>query len=217
MAELKNIAIYGAGGFGHEVACILNKINAVEPTWNLIGFFDDGVEKGKPISHFGPVLGNIDDLNAWDNSLAVVLAIGNPAVVKLLANKISNEKIFFPNIIAPSVSFLDRESVQMGKGNLILSNCLVSCDVKIGDFNIFNGFIPVGHDVEIGNYNVVMPSVNISGAVKIGDCNFFGVQSVVLQCLKVGNDTRIGANSVIIRNTKDGNLYMGNPAMKVKF
>jgi serine acetyltransferase len=69
----------------------------------------------------------------------------------------------------------------------------------------------------MGNYNVVMPSVNISGAVKIGDCNFFGVQSVVLQCLKIGNDTRIGANSVIIRNTKDGNLYMGNPATKIKF
>lgn len=217
MAELKNIAIYGAGGFGREVACIINKINAIEPTWNLIGFFDDGVEKGKQISHFGLVLGNIDDLNAWDMPLAVVLAIGNPNIVKLLANKISNEKISFPNIIAPSVTFLDRESVQMGKGNLILSNCLVSCDVKIGDFNIFNGFIPVGHDVEIGNYNVVMPSVNISGAVKIGDCNFFGVQSVVLQCLKIGNDTRIGANSVIIRNTKDGNLYMGNPATKIKF
>lgn len=217
MAELKDIAIYGAGGFGREIACILNKINAVDPTWNLIGFFDDGVEKGTQISHFGSVLGNIDDLNAWDKPLAVVLAIGNPKIVKLLANKISNENISFPNIIAPSAYFLDKESVQIGKGNLILSNCLVSCDVKIGDFNIFNGFVPVGHDVEIGNYNVVMPSVNISGAVKIGDCNFFGVQSVVLQCLKIGNDTRIGANSVIIRNTKDGNLYMGNPAMKIKF
>ena len=47
--------------------------------------------------------------------------------------------------------------------------------------------------------------------------NFFGVQSVVLQGIKIGNDTRIGANSVIIRKTKDGNLYLGNPATRMKF
>ena len=56
---MQDIAIYGAGGFGKEVACILNKINEIQPTWNLVGFFDDGVSKGTPISHFGPVLGRI--------------------------------------------------------------------------------------------------------------------------------------------------------------
>ena len=42
---MKKIAIYGAGGFGREVACLLNKINEVEPTWDLVGFFDDGVTR----------------------------------------------------------------------------------------------------------------------------------------------------------------------------
>ena len=217
MAELKDIAIYGAGGFGREIACLINRINENEPTWKLVGFFDDGVEKGEMVSHFGPVLGGMQELNVWQSKINVVVAIGIPSTIKKVVEKIDNVNVEFPNIIAPNVTFLEKESVLMGKGNLICSNCLISCDVKIGDFNIFNGFVPVGHDVEIGNYNVIMPSVNISGAVKIGDCNFFGVQSVVLQRLKIGNDTRIGANSVIIRNTKDGNLYMGNPAMKVKF
>ena len=36
------IAIYGAGGLGREIACVLKKINMVTPTWNLLGFFDDG-------------------------------------------------------------------------------------------------------------------------------------------------------------------------------
>ena len=62
---MKQIAIYGAGGFGREVACLLNKINEVEPTWELVGFFDDGIEKGTQVSHFGKVLGGIDELNAW--------------------------------------------------------------------------------------------------------------------------------------------------------
>ena len=55
-AIMKDIAIFGAGGFGREVACLIRIINesASEPKWNLIGFFDDNPElKGKMISHFG--------------------------------------------------------------------------------------------------------------------------------------------------------------------
>ena len=38
---MKDIAIYGAGGFGKEVACLIKRINEQEPTWKLVGFFDD--------------------------------------------------------------------------------------------------------------------------------------------------------------------------------
>ena len=36
-----NIAIYGAGGFGKEVACLIDRINRNGGDWHLIGFFDD--------------------------------------------------------------------------------------------------------------------------------------------------------------------------------
>ena len=39
---MKDIAIFGAGGFGREVACLIKRINKQQPnTWNFIGFFDD--------------------------------------------------------------------------------------------------------------------------------------------------------------------------------
>lgn len=42
---MKDIAIYGAGGFGREVACLIERINKARetPIWNFIGFFDDGI------------------------------------------------------------------------------------------------------------------------------------------------------------------------------
>lgn len=46
----KNIAIVGAGGFGRETACCLRAINGESPSWNLIGFFDDGVPAGTEMS-----------------------------------------------------------------------------------------------------------------------------------------------------------------------
>ena len=39
---MRDIAIYGAGGFGREVLAMLEDINAKDHGFNFIGFFDDG-------------------------------------------------------------------------------------------------------------------------------------------------------------------------------
>jgi sugar O-acyltransferase (sialic acid O-acetyltransferase NeuD family) len=214
---MKDIAIYGAGGFGKEVACIINKINSVNQIWNLIGFFDDGVEKGKEISHFGKVLGNLIDLNLWDKPLNIVFSIGNPQIIRSLVLGIKNPLVEYPNIVHPDSSFSDPQTLSIGKGNIITRGSTFSCDVKIGDFNQFNSISALAHDVIVGSFNVFMPLVRISGEAGIGDSNFFGIGSIILQGVKIGNNTRIGAGSLVIKKTRDGCLYMGNPAKKVDF
>lgn len=213
---MKQITIYGAGGFGREVACLLNKINEENPTWELVGFFDDGIEIGKEVSHFGKVLGGINELNAWPTELSVAFTIGNPKTVEMLVSKVTNPKIQFPNIIAPTVYFADPETFKIGKGNIIQKHCSFSCDVTIGDFNVMDGADVFGHDDVVGSFNVFMPAMRISGEVTIGDGNFFGVGSIILQQIKVGNNIRLGAASVLMRKPKDGHLYMGNPAKKIE-
>lgn len=213
---MRKIAIFGAGGFGREVACLINKINEKSPTWEFIGFFDDGIEKGTK-NEYGQILGGINELNAFQEDLSIVIAIGNPKIVEKIVKNITSKKIDFPNIISPDLVYLDENSCSLGFGNIITTGCLISCNVHIGNFNILNGFIPIGHDVKIGNFNSIMPSVKISGEVIIGERNFFGVGSIVLQQLKIGNDTVIGANSLILRNTKDGVTYVGNPASIIKY
>lgn len=211
---MQNIAIYGAGGFGKEVACILVKINEKQPTWNLIGFFDDGIEKGTSISHFGIVLGGIDELNNWGSPLSIVFAMGTPKLISLVYNKIVNHKIDFPNIIHPEVFIADAVSLKMGKGNVIVRACSFSCDVELGSFNQMNSISSLAHDVKVGSFNVFMPLSRISGGAQIGDLNLLGIGSVVFQNVKIGNHTRISAGSYVMRNTKDGFLYAGNPAKK---
>lgn len=217
MQEIKKIAIYGAGGFGREIACLLNKINEVEPTWDLIGFFDDGISVGTDVSHFGKVLGGIDTLNSYPEKLSVVITIGSPKILKLIVSKITNPNIDFPNIIAPTVYFSDPETFRIGKGNIIQKHCSFSCDVTIGDFNVMDGADVFGHDDVIGSYNVFMPAMRISGEVRIGNENFFGVGSIILQQIKIGDNVRLGAGSVLMTKPKSGCLYMGNPAKRTEF
>lgn len=212
---MKDIVIYGAGGFGREIACLLRLINEKSEEWNLIGFLDDDEKLWGTKNEYGTVLGGADWLNEYNKELACAIAVGNPNAVQAIVGKIKNPNVSFPNLYAPTVTFLDKENLHIGQGNIICTNCFISCNVTIGNFNMFNGYIPLGHDAVIGDYNVIMPSSNISGGVRIGNCNFLGVQSVVLQNVKVGDNTRIGTNSVVMRKTKDGFLYIGNPAKRV--
>lgn len=212
---MKDIAIFGAGGFGGEVACLIQQINnyfdSSELQWNLVGYFADEATIGEK-NEYGILLGGRKELNEWDKPLGLVIAIGNPKAVKSITESIINPNVYFPNLVAPDVTFYDLEKVHIGKGNIICSHCLISYNVTIGNFNIFNDYITIGHDVVIGNYNVLMPAVRVSGNVRMGDCNFCGVDSVILQGIKIGNDTKIGANSLIFQKTKDGHTYIGNPA-----
>ncbi|MBA4322178.1 MAG: serine acetyltransferase, partial [Odoribacter sp.] len=179
---MKDLAIYGAGGFGREIACLVHEINRScgEPQWNLIGFFDDGKAIGGK-NEYGSILGGIDELNSYAKPLAVILTIGKPSTLAFLVGKIKNKLIEFPNIIAPDMRYLDKNNMSMGKGNIFFSKCSLSCNVRIGDFNIFNSSIAIGHDTKIGNFNSFMPGTRISGEVIIGDQNFLGVSSIVLQ------------------------------------
>lgn len=213
----RDIAIYGAGGFGRETACLIGLINRQSPQWRVIGFFDDGIAAGEQTG-YGPVLGGLDILNSWPTPLSVAIAIGTPQTVRTLTERIKNPNIDFPNLIAPSAVVADPASLKMGRGNLVCGFSWLSCNVVMGDFNLLNGYITVGHDARIGSCNVFMPSCHISGGVEMGNCNFFGLNSAVLQYVKIGSDVRVGAGAIVMRNaTKEGSLYMGNPAMRVKF
>lgn len=212
---MNNIAIYGAGGFGKEIAYLIDFINQKKKTWNLIGYFDDQNEKkGNKFNHLD-VIGGIEDLNQYRESLSIIFSIGNPKVVQNIYDKIYNNNIVFPNIISPDCIFLDPKNINLGKGNLIMPQSLISCNVMFGDFNLMNCGVSIGHDSTIGSFNSFMSYSKISGEVNIGDSNYFGACSLVLQQKIIGNNTVIGASSVIMRNTEDEHTYLGNPAVKI--
>ena len=213
---MKDIAIYDAGGYGREVACLINAINEIKKEWNFIGFFDDGLPVGSK-NEYGTILGGVAELNNYPHKLSVVMAIAHPVILESVVKKIINPQIEFPNIIAPDILFFDKNTVSIGYGNIIGFRSAISCNVQIGNFNRFNTSIFIGHDVIIGNSNMFNPSTRISGEVSIGDSNLFGVSSIVLQQKQIGNYTTIGANSVIMKKTKDNATYVGNPAIELKY
>jgi acetyltransferase-like isoleucine patch superfamily enzyme len=214
---MKDIAIYGMGGLGRELACIIAEINAISQQWNFIGFFDDGAPEKMLSSSQGELLGNINTLNSWPKELCVLLCFGSPRVIEIVRNKITNPNVSFPNLIHPMFHISDKETFKIGQGNIILGTCSATCNVTVGNFNLLNGSVVLAHDVTIGDYNVFMPGTRISGEVTIGNSNQFGAMSFVKQSLTIADNVTLSPLSALLTKPKSDSLYVGNPAKKFKY
>ena len=213
---MKDIAIFGVGGFGREVLALIKDINKVEPIWNIVGFFDDGFEKGEIFNGY-PNLGKMEDLNEWETPLCLSLAIGSPMIKKKILNRITNPNVDYPTLIHPSVWIGDKEFVDIGQGCILCAGVMVTTNVQIRDFVILNLQCTVGHDTIINDHASFMPSVNISGEVTIGEGVYVGTGAKIINQLEIGEYTIIGAGAVVAQTLPAHCTAVGVPAKPIKF
>ncbi len=214
--ELKDIAIFGVGGFGREVLTLIKDINkAGLAEYNILGFFDDGHPKGEICNGY-PILGGLSDVNNWSQELSLVIAIGSPSVKKKIVDAIMNPLISFPTLIHPSVVVGDYEYVSIGNGCLICAGNIITTNIKIEDFVTLNLCCTVGHDTIIKQYSSFMPSVNISGEVVIGEGVYCGTGAKIINQLEIGKYTTIGAGAVVTKTLPANCTAVGVPAKVIK-
>jgi|SRR5690606_24516854 len=213
---MKDIAIFGAGGFGREVKTIIDKINEETPnTYNFTGFYDDGIEKDTIVNGY-PVLGGIKELNRVETMLCLVISIGDPKIKRRVLDKIINSNISFPAIIHPNSS-ISNDDIQIGEGTIICEGTIVTCNIKIGKFVIFNLMCTVGHDTVIEDYCAFMPSVNISGEVHIQKSVYVGTGAKIINLLEIGENAIVGAGAVVSKSLPANCTAVGIPAKPIKF
>ena len=212
---MKDIAIFGTGGFGREVLALVQDINRVSPTWNIVGFFDDGHKRGEMINGY-PTLGRTDELNAWNSPLSLAVAVGSPETKSRIIGKIANPFVEYPTLIHPSAWFGDMRSVEIGKGCILCAGVMVTTDVRIGDYVTLNLQCTVGHDTVIGDYASFMPSVNISGEVTIGTGVYVGTGAKIINQLEIGAHTVVGAGAVVAKSLPAYCTAVGIPARPIK-
>jgi sugar O-acyltransferase (sialic acid O-acetyltransferase NeuD family) len=212
---MRDIAIFGAGKFGREVAWLIEDINKNNPKWNFIGYFDDEFDESNKISldHY---LGDTNSLNNWSHSIDLVVAIADPGIKQRIVNKINNPNVLFPVLMHPSVH-VRSESVSIGVGSIVCAGCILTVDISVGDHVILNLNCTVGHDSVLGNFSSFMPAVNISGEVTIGNGVYVGTGAQLINQLYVGENTTIGAGAVVSKNLPSDCTAVGVPAKPIKY
>ncbi|MDN4753737.1 acetyltransferase [Porphyromonadaceae bacterium W3.11] len=213
---MKKIAIYGAGGFGREVAWLIEDINASHHQYEFIGYFDDGKEKGQLINSY-PILGGMHEINTYEEDLSIVVAIGSPQVKRKVIEQITNEKISYPTLVHPSVIHAPKEVLSIGKGCIICAGTILTVNIKINDFVILNLSCTVGHDTIIESFCSFMPTVNISGEVIIREGVYVGTGAKIINQLEIGKSTIVGSGAVVTKSLPDNCTAVGVPAKPIKF
>ena len=212
---MKDIVIVGAGGFGREVKTIIDAINANSKTYNFLGFYDDTIAKGTLINN-APILGNLNDLNALNTTVGVLLGIGDPISKSKIIEFLKNELLYFPTIIHPSV-IISQDDVTIDNGCIICAGTIITCNIKLGKFVTLNLMCTVGHDTTIGDYCSFMPSVNISGEVQIEEKVYVGTGAKIINRLEIGKATIVGAGAVVSKSLPENCTAVGIPAKPIKF
>lgn len=210
---MKDIVIIGAGGFGREVAWLIEDINKVNKQWNLLGFIDDNDEvQGQNLNGY-EVLGKLDWL--MDKEVSVVNAIANPIIRKQIMDQLKNSSNTYPTLIHPNVVY--SETVEFGEGNIICAGNILTVNIEIKNHVIINIDSTIGHDAIINDYCTILPSVNVSGHVHLEECVTVGTGSAIIQNVPVGKNSTIGAGAVVTKEIPANCTAVGAPAKPIKF
>ena len=214
MSKLKDLYIFGAGGFGREVAWLVERINAVEPVWNIKGFIDDNEILCDTSQGEYPIVGGCDFLLNMQHEVWAVCAIGCAATRKKIVGKLKdNPWVRFATLIDPMV--LRSGRAYIGEGSILCAGTILTVDISIGSHVIINLDCTVGHDVKIQDFVTIYPSVNISGQVVIEEGVELGTGAQIIQGKKICAGSIVGAGAVVVKDIVEKGIYVGVPAKQL--
>lgn len=209
---MKNLIIIGAGGVAKEVSLIVQQINYLEPTWNLIGFIDDNIKMFGEIINGYSVIGGLETLNSYEGNCDVIVAVADYKIKKYIVERLNN-KFSFATIIHPRVWI--HEYMTVGEGSIIYEGAIITSNVKIGKHVLISPKCGIGHDSIIKDYVSLLWNVNISGTDVIEEGVLIGSGATIIQNKIVGQGSKIGAGSVVINNIPSWSTVVGVPGKVV--
>jgi sugar O-acyltransferase (sialic acid O-acetyltransferase NeuD family) len=207
------LVIIGCGGFGREVHDVVDAINEVNPTWNLLGYLDDGPEHVNVSlveSRGSKVLGGTDWLLTAGREVQFVIGIGTGKVRRAIDERLSSAGFTAATLVHPTAT--QGHDVRIGEGSVICAGVRSTTHVTLGRHVHLNLNTTVGHDCILEDYVTVNPLVAISGWVTIGTETMLGTHSAILQNLTLGERCVVGAGSCVVKNVPSDVVVKGVPA-----
>ncbi len=211
---MNEIVIYGAGGFGREVAQLLDDLNAHAPQWSVLGFLSDDPTWHRRIVGDLPVLGGSEWVHARTAPIAIAIGVGGPALKQRLVARVRTPFASFPTLVHPSV--VRGRRVSLGEGTIVCAGSVITVDIRVGAFSTINLCCTIGHDADLSDYTTLAPSVNVSGHVTVGEGTDVGTGSKVIQGVSIGEWSIVGAGAVVSRDLPANVTAVGVPAKAIK-
>lgn len=200
---MKDLIILGAGGASYNLVEFTEDINAINPTWNLLGFLDDNSSLIGKIVHGHKVLGTIDEAKYYPNAF-FISSIGSAS--DLLMRKRVRERIpfddsHFATLIHP-LAHISR-SATIKSGTVICPFASIQADAIIGHNCYINSFNHLAHETVVGSHTVLAARSVVASATTFGECCYIGCGCSFKHDITIGKNCMIGMGSVIWKNIPD--------------
>lgn len=211
--EKKKIYIYGTSSLG--ILKLIDSINNIRPTWDIIGFIENNKLTsrtcgGYPVVDLGLLLDDQQingDIyvanNQKDNSRE-----GIDGLDKLLKRGFRSCNIIHPNI--------DLNRVTIGRGCVLSDGCIIGGNTKLGNFITCELRALVSHDVYIEDQVYIGLGACIGGGAKLKKRCYISIGAIVMGNVTIGEGSIVGPGAVVNKDVKPNTIVAGVPAKLLK-
>jgi sugar O-acyltransferase (sialic acid O-acetyltransferase NeuD family) len=203
---MKDLIILGTGVHAAEMVHIVERVNAREPTWRLLG-------------HIAPKGGNVPAELAGTPVLGTAENLGDYPSAKLVPDNEFPKSIEIP--AERLVSLVDPDTyvhptASVGPGCVLYPNCFVGFRAVLGDRVFALCGVTVNHDDAVGDRTVFASGATLAGNVTVEEDCYMGQSSTVRQFVRIGRGSMIGMGAVVVKDVEPYSVMAGNPARKLR-
>ena len=206
---LKKLLIFGAGEGGQEILrVIIDDINKITPTWDILGFIDNDPDKvGTELLGY-PVYGDSLDLDS-DEIYGICGVMNCEIRQRIIEDEIEKNGFYLTSIIHPSVNKPDDFIPKPGL--IMYPGVKVSYGVKLGKGVFVNYNSMLGHHVTVDDYTFIAPGVTINAHCSIGKFCVIGSGATFVPGVSVGSNAVVGVGTTIFSTVKSGTTVISFP------
>lgn len=206
---MKTVALIGYSGHAFVVAYVLRQSG-----YKLIGYFEKkSIDTNLLQLDYLGFEGD-EDFKLKIRNTSVFPAIGNNQIRKRIMMLIMEKGIRIALAVSPKANLSNH--IKIGTGTLVCPGVCINPFTIVGTGVILNTGAIIEHECSIGDFAHIAPGAVLAGNVHIGELSFIGANSVVKQGIKIGENVIIGAGAVVLKNIPDNEIWIGNPAKRVK-
>ena len=199
---MKDIYIFSAGPGGRDLYQLINDINKIKKTWNVLAYIDND-EKLQQHRIDGLKVLKPENLDCQDNQSSYgVCGILDPHLrMKIINNEIVAKGINIPSLIHPK-SVIASDFIP-NDGLIVFSGVNISYNVKIDRYVLISFGSLVGHDCSIGKYSSLLPASIMDGQCKLGESSILGSGAMLHPGVTVGSNSIVGMGTVVLDDVED--------------
>jgi len=217
MKKIK-IAVYGAGGFGREVAWLAQTAVFCGHGFDVVSFIDDDDRICETTMNDIEILSLARARDKYSGA-CVVSGIGVPEIREVTTQKACAAGFCFATLVHPNVEM--SKWIEIGEGTVICAGNIFTTNIRLGKHVQVNLNCTIGHDVIMDDYATLAPGAHISGCVHLGKRVYVGTGAVIVngtqnRPIEIGDDAVIGAGACVTQSVPSGETWIGVPARPVR-